>query len=385
MGNTEVIDETKPTEENLEKERQELNLIIDSSPIIIFYKDKIGRFVRVNEAFAAALKMPKGKFLGKTVFDLYSTHIAQQMTDDDQEVLKSGHPKLNIIEQYESASGLRMVQTDKVPILDQNGMAIGLVGFAQDITGRKEAEEALRLSETKHRDLLDNIVELIFSVTPEGRFKYVNNSWKRTLGYSESDIVSMTIFDVIHPDFLEKYQLLFEEIKTGKDVGWISTAFVNKGGGKVIVEGNEACQYANGKLLYIRWIFRDITINKHLEEQMSRLSSALSMTTDFLVITDFDARITNVNRKTMELYGAKSLEELIGRHFLELIVPTDRAKVNTDVSDVLEKGHLECREYKMVSKNGGMFRVQMCTSLVRNADGKPMGMVRVGRELGKLN
>ncbi len=135
------INKRKLMGETLEKERQELKLIIDSSPIIVFYKDKEGRLLRVNKTFSEALKMPEEDFVGKTVFDLYSSEIAQGMTDDDHEVLKSGHPKLNIIERYESASGIRWVQTDKVPIFDKNGIPVGLIGFTQDITERKAAEE----------------------------------------------------------------------------------------------------------------------------------------------------------------------------------------------------------------------------------------------------
>ena len=52
------------------------------------------------------------------MFDFFSSrNIARNMTNDDLEVLKSGCPRLGIIEQYESASGLRSVQTDKVPNL----------------------------------------------------------------------------------------------------------------------------------------------------------------------------------------------------------------------------------------------------------------------------
>ena len=99
--------------------------------------------MRVNKALAEALDITKEGFLGKTVFDLYSAEIARGMANDDLEVLQSGRPKFGIIEQYESASGLRRVQTDKVPILDKNGVSIGLIGFAQDITEREKAEEEL--------------------------------------------------------------------------------------------------------------------------------------------------------------------------------------------------------------------------------------------------
>ena len=140
------ITERKRTEESLEKEKQELNRIIDSSPIIIFYKDTEGKFIRVNEAFAEAQRIPKDEFIGKTVFDFYSAEIARGMANDDLEVLKSGHPRFGIIEQYESARGMRWVQTDKVPTFDKNGVSTGLVGFAQDVTGRKKTEDKLRES-----------------------------------------------------------------------------------------------------------------------------------------------------------------------------------------------------------------------------------------------
>ena len=161
------ITERKRLEEILEQERQELKLIIDSSPIIVFYKDKEGRFLRVNKTFSEALKMPEESVVGKTVFDLYSPEIAQGMTDDDHEVLKSGRSKLNIIERYESASGIRWVQTDKIPIFDKNGISVGIIGFSQDITERKRAEkegekllEQLKLGRKRLQHLSQRLVEL---------------------------------------------------------------------------------------------------------------------------------------------------------------------------------------------------------------------------------
>jgi PAS domain S-box-containing protein len=151
------ITERQKAEQNQEKELHELNQIIDSFPMIIFYKDKEGKLIRVNEAFAEALKISKENFLGKTVFDLCSAEIARGMANDDLEVLQSGRPKLGIIEQYESASGMRWVQTDKVPIFDKKGILTGLVGFAQDITERKKLERANK----EQMDMLEAITENI--------------------------------------------------------------------------------------------------------------------------------------------------------------------------------------------------------------------------------
>ena len=64
------ITERKEAEEALNKKQQELDLILDSSPTIIFYKDREGKFIQANRAFAEALKTTKEKLLGKTVFDL---------------------------------------------------------------------------------------------------------------------------------------------------------------------------------------------------------------------------------------------------------------------------------------------------------------------------
>jgi len=144
----------KATEDERNRKQSDFKLILNSAPIIIFYKDRMGRFLRINKTFADQLNMSEEEFLGKTVFDLYSADIAQGMTNDDNQVIESGRPKLGIIEQYESKQGKRWVQTDKIPIFDDENKVIGLIGFAQDITKRKKTEEEL----SKYREGLEKLI-----------------------------------------------------------------------------------------------------------------------------------------------------------------------------------------------------------------------------------
>ena len=71
------ITERKKAEEKTEKNQKELDLIFNSSPIIVFYKDKEGKFLRANKAFAESLQIPPEELVGKTVFDFYSTEICK--------------------------------------------------------------------------------------------------------------------------------------------------------------------------------------------------------------------------------------------------------------------------------------------------------------------
>jgi PAS domain S-box-containing protein len=191
------ITERRKMQGELERDRAEIKLIIDSLTALVFYKDKEGKLLRVNKAFAEALNMSEEDFIGKTVFDLYSADIAQNMADDDREVFASRHPKLNIIEQYESATGIRWVQTDKVPVLDKNGEPVAMIGFAQDITIRKQAEEAIKESEEKFNKAFHASLNLMAIISlDEGQIIDVNEAYCKSIGYNRKELIGHTALDI---------------------------------------------------------------------------------------------------------------------------------------------------------------------------------------------
>jgi PAS domain S-box-containing protein len=141
---------------DLHNNQEELQIIMDSSPVMIFYKNNENRFIRVNNALAAATGLPKEAMEGKTGFELFP-NLAKSYWRDDKEVIESGKPKIGIIEPIEAATGTRWVRTDKIPFRDNQGRIVGIIGFAVDITERKRMEEALEEERRRLQQALDEV------------------------------------------------------------------------------------------------------------------------------------------------------------------------------------------------------------------------------------
>lgn len=145
----EDITETKRMEAALAQERNLLRTLIDSLPDRIYAKDTEGRFILKNEADARQMGAASThEIIGKTDFDYYSAELAAQYHADDQAVIQSGQPLINREEpSLDAAGNPGWILTTKVPLRDEQGKAIGLVGIGRDISERKRVEDELRRSE----------------------------------------------------------------------------------------------------------------------------------------------------------------------------------------------------------------------------------------------
>ncbi|MBU8933723.1 MAG: PAS domain S-box protein, partial [candidate division Zixibacteria bacterium] len=136
------ITERKQAEEMQERQKEELDIIFNSVPALIFYKDKENRFIRVNQGLVDTAGLPREQIEGKTAFETFPEN-AERYWQDDLEVINSGVPKRNIVEPLVAGDDTYWVQTDKIPYRDSAGNIIGIIGFSLDITARKRAEEQL--------------------------------------------------------------------------------------------------------------------------------------------------------------------------------------------------------------------------------------------------
>ena len=135
------ITERKQAEEGSRRHQEDLQIIFDSVPATIWYKDRKNRILRVNKAAAEWLDMSREDIEGKTTYELFPEH-AKKYYEDDLDVMNSGQPRLGIIEPLLLPTGeQRWVRTDKIPYRDEGGNIAGVIAFVLDITEGKRAED----------------------------------------------------------------------------------------------------------------------------------------------------------------------------------------------------------------------------------------------------
>src|SRR6185503_9700126 len=139
------ITERRQAEAALATERDLLQALMDNIPDTIYFKDTASRFTRINRAQASVLGVfaPEDA-IGKTDLDFQETDLARSFYEEEQRLFQTSESLINRIEFNPTPDGQpRWFSATKVPIKDEAGYVIGIVGISHNITERRQAEAAL--------------------------------------------------------------------------------------------------------------------------------------------------------------------------------------------------------------------------------------------------
>ena len=157
-------------------------------------------------------------------------------------------------------------------------LAVAARTFGASIS-KSEAARELADSEVKYRELLENANDLIQSVSPDGRFLFVNRTWKKTLGYDDEEVHHLKVWDVVGPhppEGNDEERDVIQSILTDDGQGPVEAVFVTKEGREITVEGSVNCRYEDGLPVATRGIFRDITERKVVDRMIQDFISTVS-------------------------------------------------------------------------------------------------------------
>jgi PAS domain S-box-containing protein len=142
MGISRDVTDWKRTEEELARNLELLQTLMDNVPDSVYFKDTKNRFVLVNKAKAANWKVCPEAMIGKNDFDFLPVDQAQKAFDDDTKIVQTGVPIVNCIEKITGSDGVEQwFSVTKVPRFDSHGMIIGTLGISRNVTEWRKLQE----------------------------------------------------------------------------------------------------------------------------------------------------------------------------------------------------------------------------------------------------
>jgi PAS domain S-box-containing protein len=272
-----------------------LNSFLENIPDYMYVKDPDSRFIMNNKSHMDALgARTQDEVVGKTDFDFFPKNLAIKYFQDEQELIKSGKSLIDKEEQAinKSTGKSEWLSSTKVPILDDKGEKIGIVGITRDITDRKDAEEALKRSRNeleaskKETDnILENVQEGLFLITPD---LIIGSQYSKSLEtiFDQKNLAKLNISDLLKDkiqqkdvECLEEYlEAMFDhrihelELEDLNPVSQIETEFKDKETGepshKYLTFRFKRITGSHEKITQLISTVSDVTTEVHLAEKL---------------------------------------------------------------------------------------------------------------------
>ncbi|MCE5250019.1 PAS domain S-box protein [bacterium] len=373
---TRDITERKQAEEALLLSEEKFSKAFHSSPnVVIVSRLADGKILEVNDAWESLFEYSREEVLGESSLEL------NLLSTKDRQRAVSLFKKQGFVREFElevrSKSGNIHMASMSIEEIEISGEQC-IITTMHDITERKHAEEALRESEERYRNLFNNAWDGIFIVDRKtGNILASNPVASKLYGYSREELLRMTIYDVSAEP--EKTTAAIHDGITQI----VSRLHRKKDGTIFPVEITGSYFTESGHELYTVFI-RDITKRKQAEETLKdseeKYRNLFDNSTDFVYTLDLKGNFTNVNRAAEYLTGYTKAE-LIGMNFRYYTIKESRRKVIYAFHKLYMTGDpLQDFPFEVIIKDGAMKYFE--TSAARISKGnKIIGFQGISRDV----
>jgi PAS domain S-box-containing protein len=348
------VTEARRTRVRLQEAEQSFRELIDRLEDGYFEFDVQGAFRFVNDAYCRMIGYSAEELVGANYNDVAIDPVhAQRMLDAYRGVYQTGQPLKSFDFTVTCKNGSKKYVEDSVSLKrDAGGRPIGFVGIRRDCTARRIAEDRLRQSEERYRNVLAQLEDGYFEVTLDGTYEYVNDAFCRIVGLRGEQLVGHSFrefFDEATQRFL--YAAYRRVYQTGEPIKSFEYSLLANDGTRRHVEDSVTLRRdAAGAPVGFRGVRRDITARKEAEQELGKARDAAEAANR--AKGEFLANMSHEIRTPMN--GIIGMTELALQTELTAYqtdclttVKTSAAALMTIINDILDFSKIESRKLEL--------------------------------------
>ena len=284
----------------------------------------------------------------------------------DQLIAENEELRARLEEAEETLNAIRNGEVDAIIVSGVQG---------EQVYTLKQAEEALRVSEERYRQLVDEINDGVYATDYEGVFTFANPALARIYGVANPQaLIGRKILDFIAPEMLKELGQSFRsKMQAGRAPEFINSQIVRPDGTRVFIEDKPSSKMIAGKVVGSQGVVRDITERKRSEEVLQESEAEYRNLFENSVVGISqalpDGRLIRANNAYAKMYGYANPKEMIAdvSHIARLYAnPKDREDI---LHTLAAKGSMEPREMVVVRRDGTHIIVLVGAREVRDSKG----------------
>lgn len=386
QGNREIrvvnirdISERIFADETIKKSEEQYRRLFEEGLTGNFVSTSSGRVVMCNDAFAKILGYETIEQILKT--NAHNFYIDSEDRNNTMNELKRyGKLELRELKLRRLDGKVISIIENIVGRFDDDGELVEIQGSMIDITKLKDVETTLRESELKFRLVVEEAVEIVFTVDKAGYFTYVNPAGLKSSGYSLDELKKLNYIDLIEPEYKQRVaRNYFKQYLERNAVSTTEYPFRTKAGGIRWFNQNTRLLIENNDVAGFYVIARDVTERRNTEialkesekvlrESEERYHSLFDRMMDGVYRSTHDGRFVDVNPAMVEMFGYSSREEMLVVDIKKELYfsPSDRDSL------FLDTGSERAEIFRMRRKDGSEIWVEDHGLYVHDENGNVM-------------
>ena len=311
LRNVNLVESLLRARQEIEKQRSFLRTVIDADPHCIYVKNRCGQIMLANRGLARSFGLTPEQMVGRTSAELMADpEWARVLFDDDLAILTQTRGRIEREAKFIDSEGqTRWVYTVKVPIQNQAGEIEQMIGVNIDITGRKQAEEALFAEKERAQITLHSIGDAVITTDAYGMVDYLNPVAEMITGWITAEAQGRPLSQVFRVVNEQTHQPVPDPVARCLQEGKISelanhSMLVRRDGLKYDIDDSAApIRGRDGQVLGAVLVFHDVTETRRLTRQLTHEATHDALT-GLINRPEFERRLERA-LSSARLYGAR--------------------------------------------------------------------------------